>query len=142
MSVYNSQLFHPYIPPSISQMAPRVEQPVMQPAIHQVVEQSVIQPVYVPQAVQMPLMSQVPTAPIVPQPVIKPLTPSPTYDKFIPPTPRPTTFSPENPSRIYQFYQQIPVIPVSIIQEPAYTTLTEPVQSSDVMPQYNTLSYV
>ena len=84
MSVFNSQLFHPYIPPSISQMAPRVEQPVMQPAIHQVVEQSVIQPVYVPQAVQMPLMSQVPTAPIVPQPVIKPLTPSPTYDKFIP----------------------------------------------------------
>ena len=138
----------------VAATAPQVvadSQPVIQPIIQQVIEQPIIQPIYVPQGSipQIPQMSQTPTPPptIVPPPPPKPLMPSPTYDKFIPPSPLPTSLPRNAPPKIYQFYKQVPTpqatpITGSFIQGPAYQTVSMPAQSVVGMPQYTTFSYI
>lgn len=128
----------------------QVIQPVVQPIAPPVVSQ-IVQPVVQPVAMPLPPMQQYIPQPVIPGP--RPLTPSPNYDKFIPPTPMPSSLANDIPPKAYQFYQYVPVqqnvstsmVNTLIPQGAAYSTYSVPVQNIGLSvgaPQYRTLTFI
>lgn len=128
----------------------QVIQPVVQPIAPPVVSQ-IVQPVVQPVAMPLPPMQQYIPQPVIPGP--RPLTPSPNYDKFIPPTPMPSSLANDIPPKAYQFYQYVPVqqnvstsmVNTLIPQGAAYSTNSVPVQNIGLSvgaPQYRTLTFI
>lgn len=144
-------VIQPTVQPITQSVIQTVPTPVVQPVMEQVI-QPVVQPIVQP--VVQPLIQPV-IQPIV-QPVIpgpKPLTPSPKYDKYIPPTPMPSSLANDISPKVYQFYQYVPVqqnvaasmVNTLIPQGPAYSTNSVPVQNIGLSvgaPQYRTLTFI
>ena len=136
--------------PVVQPVMEQVIQPVVQPIAPPVVSQ-IVQPVVQPVAMPLPPMQQYIPQPVIPGP--RPLTPSPNYDKFIPPTPMPSSLANDIPPKAYQFYQYVPVqqnvstsmVNTLIPQGAAYSTNSVPVQNIGLSvgaPQYRTLTFI